>query len=350
MVWNRLARQDSPEPGPGAQMRISSEDASQLVQQVFGQQPDSVAWPGGRSRKTFVITYGDQKYVVSRRAGPGRARLEAHILERLHAGGFSPKLVRQRENWVVQSFVPGDRLAVALATGGGNAGPAAARSLALMQQAATTANLHEIVPAIGARPGWTRDLLTAGHRIAAAQGWPAPDLDLDQIETFLTSPPRTFVKWDARPGNAVVNPATSQPVWIDWEHAGLRVAADDLVWLVCDEWFPEDPELEAATIAAYQGGHGDAFDFDLDRYVRVFGVFHMLVRATLILERLRSAGWGDETRLLQLDQVGATPGRLASLCARGRRWSALSPEAGSLAGLFDRIASLCTPAKPDDQA
>tara|TARA_R110000868_G_scaffold374055_1_gene638434 strand:+ start:19270 stop:20322 length:1053 start_codon:yes stop_codon:yes gene_type:complete len=331
---------------PDLSMRITPPEARQIVQQIFGAQPDRVEWPGGRSRKTFIVVYAGKKYVVSRRSGPGRARLEATALEALGQRGLAPVLLHLHESWVVQSYIPGERLAELLAgdTASSDMVAAAARSLALIQRAAAEAGLNALMPVIGARDGWVADLLAIPSRIAAGHGWPEPQLDLERLEHILSQPPRSFVKWDARPGNAVMAPVSRQPVWIDWEHAGLRVAADDLAWLVCDEWFPAGQSAERVAIDAFKSIYADQFEFDFDRYLRCFGVFHMLVRASLILGQVAKHGWGDETKLLALDQIGSVPSRLITLCERGQRWSALEPALQPLAPLFASISEFA--AKP----
>lgn len=329
-------------------MKIPSDEAQQVVREVFGRAPDRIEWPGGRARKAFVVTVGDQRLVLSRRGGPERARLEADILDRLGPAGLAPALIKLHGDWVVQSHVPGLRLSQHLAdkVGREETIASAVRSLARCQQLVARAGLADRMPLIGVRPGWTRDFLLTAARLADANGWPEPRLDLDQLESFLSSPPRTFVKWDARPGNALVHGETGRPVWIDWEHAGRRVAADDLCWLVCDEWFPADASLEDAAIAAFHDAQDPPVVYPFERYVRTFGVFHMLVRADLILRQRGRRGWGNDARQMRFDLIGNSPERLANLCDRGERWARITPDTAVLGDLFSRIRAL-TSVRPD---
>lgn len=323
-------------------MKIQSDQAHQVVREVFGNAPDQIEWPGGRNRKAFVATVGAQRLVFSRRSGPGRARLEADILDRLGPAGLAPALIKLHGDWVIQSHVPGLRLSQHLADDIGREATAvsAARSLARCQQVVGYGGLADRMPSIGLRSGWTRDLLLTAPRLAEANGWPEPNLDLDRLESFLSAPPRSFVKWDARPGNALVHAQTGHPVWIDWEHAGRRVAADDLCWLVCDEWFPADASLEDAAIAAFHDAQGQPVVYPFERYVRTFGVFHMLVRADLILRQIGLRGWGNDARQMRFDLIGSSPERLANLCDRGERWAGMTSDTAVLGDLFSRIRAL----------
>ncbi|MEY4555217.1 MAG: hypothetical protein RL093_336 [Pseudomonadota bacterium] len=323
-------------------MKIQFDEAQQVVREVFGSAPDNIDWPGGRDRKAFVATVGTRRFVFSRRGGPERARLEADILDRLGPAGLAPALIKLHGVWVVQSHVPGLRLSQHLADDIGREETAisAARSLARCQQLVGHAGLADRMPSIGMRSGWTGDFLLTAARLAEANGWPEPKLDLDRLENFLSSPPRTFVKWDARPGNALVHAETGRPVWIDWEHAGRRVAADDLCWLVCDEWFPADASLEDSTIAAFRDAQDQPIAYPFVRYVRTFGVFHMLIRADLILRQKGRRGWGNDARQMRFDLIGNSPERLSNLCDRGERWARLTPDTAVLGDLFSRMHAL----------
>lgn len=50
---------------------------------------------------------------------------------------------------------------------------------------------------------------------------PAPAIPAAQIFDLLTLLKPRFVKWDARPGNAMVN-EEGQVHWFDWEHCCAR--------------------------------------------------------------------------------------------------------------------------------
>jgi len=323
-------------------MKIQSDEAQQVVREVFGCAPDRIDWPGGRDRKAFVATLGAQRLVFSRRGGPERARLEADILDRLGPAGLAPVLIKLHGAWVIQSHVPGLRLSQHLADDIGREATvvSAARSLARCQQMVGYAGLADRMPSIGIRSGWTRDFLLTAARVADANGWPEPKLDLDRLENFLSAPPRSFVKWDARTGNALVHEQTGRPVWIDWEHAGRRVAADDLCWLVCDEWFPADTSLEDAVIAAFHDAQKQPVVYPLERYVRTFGVFHMLVRADLILRQQGRRGWGNDVRQIRFDLIGNSPDRHSNLLARGEMWARVATDTAVLGDLFSRIRAL----------
>jgi hypothetical protein len=323
-------------------MRIKPSEAEAIVSQFFGQVPDRVDWPGGRSRKTFVVTFDDKSYVVSKRNSEGRAKLEARILQQLGLGGFTPVLLAQSGRWVAQSFIPGVRLSEKLTIPSEAVDIArhAASSLACMQIAACQAQLDTIVPEIGSRHGWVSEFLDVPSKMAEQHKWSLPDFDRAAIAAILSAPDKTFVKWDARPGNSVVKTGSTKPVWIDWEHAGRRVCADDLCWLICDEWFPSDLNVEEAAIAEFVRVYQNDFTFDFERYLRVFGVFHMFVRLSLILEQVQARGWQKRSDLLALDHIGSCPGLLRDLCNRGVRWADSLEETRPLAEIFENAGKL----------
>ena len=321
-------------------MAITNQDARSAVIGLFGREPDEVEWPGGRSRRTFCVRYDETRYAVSKRGGPGRARLEATILERLQDTRHTPDLVLCRDEWVVQSWTPGQRLAERLALTPTPALVAdAAAALARLQRAGTMAGLDKIAPRIGQKAGWLDRFSGLPASLAENCALPAPTFDGAGIRSILSSAPASFVKWDSRPGNALIDPSSGRAVWIDWEHAGCRVIADDLAWLVCDEWFPDDGNLETAAISGFCAEYSNRFDFDFGRYLSAFGCLHTMVRINLVLDFQSSHGWGDRAHLLAKDKIGATPDLLKRLAIRGARWAARYPETDGLTDFFVQLST-----------
>ena len=50
---------------------------------------------------------------------------------------------------------------------------------------------------------------------------PPPELDEPSLIALLRVKTPAFIKWDARPGNAIVN-KNGTITWFDWEHCGCR--------------------------------------------------------------------------------------------------------------------------------
>jgi hypothetical protein len=145
-----------------------------------------------------------------------------------------------------------------------------------------------------------------------------------------------FIKWDARPGNALVG-ENNQVYWIDWEHAGKRNRLDDMAWILGDEYVPDWPELEDRLLAQYVPEFaGPMNDADAFEYLMAYGSFHMVVRLGLILKYMDGEWWNLEHCLAE-DKVGVTLECAQRLCQRGGRWSARNPLTAPLSDWFRQI-------------
>ena len=84
---------------------------------------------------------------------------------------------------------------------------------------------------LGTADSWLRGLIDTPNRIGEALEAPAPDLDTDGLVSTLQAGEPCFLKWDARPGNAVVL-ADGSIGWFDWEHCGARNALAENAFLI----------------------------------------------------------------------------------------------------------------------
>jgi len=103
--------------------------------------------------------------------------------------------------------------------------------LLLCQRAAERVALGDRVAPIGMTREWLTALLSMPGRVAEQLGLADPAIDITPEQ--ITPRRLSFVKWDARPGNALLVDDGGVG-WIDWEHCGARDALDDLAWLLCD--------------------------------------------------------------------------------------------------------------------
>ena len=239
--------------------------------------------------------------------------------------------------------VVGQRLTAALH----NAGPArqaalltsAGQSLLAIRRAAEKAGLLRIVPQIGLRAGWLDDLMTLPGRIATNHGLSVPDLDHNALRDLISPQRPAFVKWDARPGNAMLRPDGTL-CWFDWEHCGQRSPFDDAAWLLADEWSPDCPDAEAEILAALAQAGGIAAKEATDRF-HAMAVLHSFVRLSLILSRKADKAWWSYENCLKYDKIGVTHLHFSRVCLRGARWvestALLMPLAGLFAGLAGKI-------------
>jgi hypothetical protein len=283
----------------------------------FGQEPDRIQTPGGRRRKTIIVEYGPDLYVVSRRKTVARARLEEHVLKALAPTGHVPGFVARSERYLVQEYVPGQRLTKALET----AAPQqqrhlvslALQTLAQLQAAAAQTGLSDQAPAIGKKKGLEDSLLTRPERIATILNIAAPRFDRAALRRDFTAGAPVFVKWDARPGNALLRPDGSV-CWFDWEDSGRYVSQADPAWFLADEWCPdfgEDPLLE---------GFAPEGLADSPEYLS-FAILHSCHRLWLILDRKGSGRWWSYESCLENDYIGVTAQHVDRICTRAARWA-----------------------------
>lgn len=299
--------------------KLTEDQIVGICQRFMDAAPTAIEYPGGRGRRSAVAVIGDRRVVVSLRASVGRARLEASVLSRLQDTGLVPHLIGRKDTLVVQAYVPGSRLSQVLdsatPTDASEFLKSASTSLVDLQNAASDAGLQDIAPEIGARPGWTKDLLGVPAHLARIMGLPMPQLDFDTLAALLTPATPVFVKWDARPGNAIVG-ADGRLCWFDWEHCGLRAESDDLAWLLADEWSPSS--LDAERHAAGLTGDGAERLFTME-------ILHSCVRMSLILARKGDGPWWSHQACLEQDRVGVTEAHLRRLATRMQRWLPFAP-------------------------
>jgi hypothetical protein len=209
-------------------------------------------------------------------------------------------------------------------------------TLAAIHQAATQEGLEEHVDVLGSEDSWINGLLERPAVLGNYLKQPAPRLDIDALIKRLRVVEPHFIKWDARPGNALVG-ENNQVYWIDWEHAGKRNRLDDMAWILGDEYVPDWPELEDRLLAQYVPEFaGPMNDADAFEYLMAYGSFHMVVRLGLILKYMDGEWWNLEHCLAE-DKVGVTLECAQRLCQRGGRWSARNPLTAPLSDWFRQI-------------
>jgi hypothetical protein len=148
------------------------------------------------------------------------------------------------------------------------------------------------------------------------------------------------VKWDARPGNAlIVNDGADDGgvAWIDWEHCGARDALDDLAWLLCDEYMPDHVGLESALLKRFLplfAIQSKRSPEDALVYLSRFGSLHTCMRLLLVLKHKGDGAWWSAEACERTDRVGVTAQAARRLCARGARWSGRWPGGDRMSQFF----------------
>ena len=261
-----------------------------------------------------------------------------------------PEILGYDGEWLIQEDLGSRRLSEALLRDSPNAVEkwlrTACESLAAIHRAGRQAGLERQVVALGQTRKWLQKLVATPDRVGRYLNLPAPDLDAEEIVAALSPGEPWFIKWDARPGNAVAC-NDGRVAWFDWEHCGCRNRLDDLAWLLGDEYVLDRPDQEARLIDEVIHEFGPPGHEARSRdYLALFGSFHMAVRLALIADHKGQGDWWDEERCLLADKIGVTARYSASLCRKAARWSGQTSLIRPLASWFEDVGKLL--AGPDD--
>ena len=300
---------------------------------LTGLRINSYSHPGLKNRdksgnKTLLVTSEqNQKYIMTFRYNLAYAELEAEVLKRLSKRNDAlPKLINRSGNWLVQEYISGQRLSVALATKYSKKKHEticnAISSLISIQEDAQEIGLEKLVKPICTNQVWRETKITALKGIAKVSGLSTPELDREEILKVLKIKPLTFIKWDSRLGNGILKDNKST-CWFDWEHCGRRAGIDDLVWFLSDEWLNLKKDDEQIIINKFI----DCFNrreisVPPEAYLRVFGTIHMCGRLFKILELWQGrSSWIDREKCLNHDLMGVTAQETKRLALKAARWA-----------------------------
>ena len=316
---------------------------AELSDKVFGRPPKRVAFPGGQSRSAFIADMGDAPYVFAKREDKDDAQLEGIVLRTLGDSRYVPKLKAVVENWVVQEFIPGGRLPMVLEAEADYSErerlvAGALESLIHIHETAHAKNLHHRVPKVGTVDKWLWNRTGAAKRISKALDIAPPELDREKLVERMDVKRDEFVKWDARPGNAMVT--REGVLWFDWEDCGRSKALDDLAFVLCDEWMDVGVDGEWRLIDTYFPFFNRSLSPHQGRhYLRLFGVTHMVLRLRMAQKLYsRDDEWWDRDYCLKGDKIGVTPTEMARLVNRAKRWSDGVDELKPLPAWLDSLA------------
>ena len=332
--------------GRSGRVKIDSE-LNELAETRLGARIESMSYPGGKSRSTARARLkSGRSIMVSRRKSLPRATLEAKALEALSLAQMPvPRLLARQGRIVFQEDVGDERLSSALHHAASTAKRElllddALSGLAAIHKAGSQARLDRDVPILGADDAWRRELAARPAAIGDYLKHPAPKIDIKATSNEIRIRQPRFVKWDARPGNALVADG-SRVMWIDWEHCGARNRLDDMIWLLADEYVEDDEAMETSLIDRHIADFADELDVEAARdYFMTFGTLHVCIRLALILDRKGDGDWWDVDYCLDGDKIGITRQMAERQCRRGARWSAASPHLEPLAPWFTKIGQV----------
>lgn len=210
-------------------------------------------------------------------------------------------------------------------------------SLAETHRAGSDAGFDTRLATLGDSFEWLVGLLDRPAVIGDILEVPAPMPDLSRLESLLAVRSPRFIKWDARPGNAMVA-KDGTVFWFDWEHAGARNRLDDMAWLLADEYVPDFADAEERIIDKHIAHFADDLSVDeAKQYLSAYGVFHMCVRLGLICKFRLRGDWWNQDYCMDRDKVGVTWECMRRVCRRGERWARRNPYTEPLARWFSAI-------------
>ncbi len=159
--------------------------------------------------------------------------------------------------------------------------------------------------------------------------------DRRDAEDLLSRPGAAFVKWDARPANAVAR-GPHDVRWFDWEHARHRWRADDWIWLLCDEAIPTEVDVVKILEQTHDADRSLWAPSPWRDYVALEGVLHVCVRLGVSLSD-EGAGVGADFRTCVEEDWPGSAEAVRRLCLRGRAWSRLSDVTDQLGDWFGEL-------------
>ena len=301
-------------------------EIEKLTRKVFGQSPDRVAFPGGTHRTAFIADIGGKMYVLAKRGNKHDARLEAIVLKTLAKTGHTPEFIALQGRWLVQQCIPGPRLPVVLDQVENMEEREkllsdALHSLVVLHNAAHEERLQHRVPKIGVVKNWLDNRIRETDTVSDLLGIAKPELNRSAIADALKASHKDFVKWDARPGNALVH--NDVHYWFDWEDCGRGRALDDLTCVLSDEWSLIDAAGEDRLIEKFLSAfRRDYSEDEAYRYLMISGLVQISFRLRLAIKyKLEDNNWWSRSKCLAGDKVGVTPQEVGRLCERGTRWA-----------------------------
>ena len=325
------------------------EQAIAACRALLGEQAERAVFPAGRSRRSVRIHLAGRTVIATARRNAARAAHEHAILRALGAAGAPvPAVLAWRDGWLIQEDIGEGRLTEDLA----QAGPAGterlldaaiealARCQAAGRQVGLASGPFAGAAVLGATDEWRTTFAGMPVRLGTAVGIAPPPLDAAALAARVQPPSVGFIKWDARPGNAVRRPDGSV-AWFDWEHAGRRAPLDDLVWLFGDEYVGDWPDIEDALLARRLGAFADGLSGAEARdYLATMLCLHACVRLALIVSyRQRDGRWWNRQRTMRDDRVGVDRELAIAVCAKAGRWAGRTGPTKPLVPWFGAVAA-----------
>ena len=318
--------------------------ASRAAWSACGVRVQHTSYPGGKSRDSIRLHLGDGRTIIAtRRHDKERADREVEVLKGLHrAGAPVPQILAYDGDILLQQDIGERRLSQAVFEAEPQAVAEilnrALESLAVLQHAGMSSQIVAQLPVLGGDAAWIKDVVETPLRLARFFDLAEPVVDWTALAEAITMHTPSFVKWDARLGNAAFAP-DGRIYWFDFEHCGARNALDDVGWMLGDEYLPDIPEIEerifADRLMEFRRA-GDARPPEV--YLANFGTLHIATRLAVMLSRHNEVGWVDANDAVARDKIGACRHLAIAVAHRAARWARRSSHLAAAAPAFEAMA------------
>jgi hypothetical protein len=317
--------------------RLSPADIAKAARAHFGEDVERISAPGGRSRDSVRVTLTNRSIIATQRPTRRAFEMERALLERLsQAGGPVPRFLGHQGTLLFQEDAGRQRLSVQLAKAplsrAREIAQGAFESLWHLKSVASETGLTQNLPVLALSNDWLTPFCNMPATLSRTLDLAPPQLDIEALVGAVVLPPDQFVKWDARSGNAALNP-TGRVIWFDWEHAGRRGGAEDFAFLAGDEFWPLGADATLELFART----GPGVTPTMMRFLTCFTTLQITQRLEMILGRVQRKGWTDADRALRYDKIGAAPEMLERLGAHGADWASRDSRVKPLVEWFQRI-------------
>ncbi len=342
--WQPLNRPNSVISVSSSTRAVFLGEISRLCEEQLGVGAIQLEFPGGPYRSSFrAHLENSTSVIITRRTFHGRATMEAMILDRLYSHKANvPAPFGFNGLVLIQEDLLGERLAdmevLQTAEGYIRLISAALAGLNRLHTMAQDIGLDQMVYPMGQHTDWLVALLDRSMVVGTYLGVPSPTVPVAALFDLLTLIRPRFIKWDARPGNAIVRDDETIG-WFDWEHCCARHHLDDMVWLLCDESLPdhlasEETQLIESYLNLFADGRSEG---EAHEYLRSMGVFHCCTRLGRLLHAKARGSWTDADQQLE-KPLGTSLTAAVRLARRGARWAEHSDYARPLAAWFRQVA------------
>lgn len=323
-------------------MSLTEEEVKSVCADLLNAEVGDIEFPGGSSRESVRVKVAGQGLIVTRREKLQRAKLESGVLRILNqCNAPVPHLIAFRDHYLIQQDVGGRRLSQSMHSGSKQEVmtllDSALRSLHAIHQAGKNSEPLKSIVTLGHKTQWLESFVRSAERLGSQMNLPAPALPYDKLVALLDVEQACFIKWDARPGNAIVR-ESGKVIWIDWEHCGRRHPLDDVAWLLTDEYTPHLEEVEnelfLKILDSFANGYSQS---QAQEYLCVYGTLHSCIRLAMILRYQARDGWWDYEHCLEFDKVGVVQELAVRLARRASSWAQNSELTKSLTPWFEDL-------------